>query len=416
MVEKILDNLKIGVAIIDKNFELKYINRYLKNLIVGEEVNFEKIQERFGNAFSCKNIGINITCGSSNSCKSCDITPLFKNIYNGEEGVFFDIELLADRFQVDHKGKFELKGYTIHTGDEKLIQLELHEVTEKRMLEKSLEIKEQIEKKLQIFLDAIEDFIFYLDEDDKFEYCNNSYLQFLKKDYKDVIGNRESELVPASMSKKCKENTLEALECGTFFQEENFAGRWYQTFKGRIELEDGSVGVLGIVRDITYQKKRESDLKEKAYVDILTGLFNRNFYEEKISKNMNAEGSIIILMDVDNFKTINDTLGHEAGDRVLKSISDVIRINIRKEDYAVRMGGDEFLIFSNSTYSGVQKMAERILKSIGELKIQRIPISVSMGIGEDNSNTGNLIDIIRDADESLYKSKAKGKNTLTFKK
>lgn len=415
MVNKILDNLKIGIAIIDKDLKLKYINRYLKDLIIDDENDFEKIQKRFGDAFNCRNIGIDIDCGSSKSCNSCEVTPLFKTIYSGEEGVLFDIEVFADRFKVNQKGKFELKGYPVYIDGEKFIQLELHEVTEKKMLEKNLQIKENIEKKLQLFLDTIEDYIFFMDRDGRFEYCNNSYLEYLGKSYEEVIGNKESDLVPLSMAKKCIENTVMALEYGTFFQEENFFEKWYQTFKGRVELEDGSIGILAIVRDITIQKTRELELKERAYVDMLTGLFNRNFFEEKIAKNMNHKGAIVIVIDADNFKTINDTLGHEAGDRVLKSLADIIKINIRKEDYAVRMGGDEFLIFTNSGSLGAKKIAERILESARAIRIQNISVSLSIGIGEDSDGDGNLAKIMKMADEALYESKSKGKNTLTLR-
>lgn len=415
MLNRVLDNLKIGIAIIDKDFNLKYLNRYLKELIIGDEIDFEKIQKRFGDAFSCKNIGIDITCGSGKSCQTCDIASLIENIYGDEEGVLFDIEIFSDRFRVNKKGKFELRGYPFYENGEKFIQLEVHEVTEKKVLEKNLEIKDKIQKKLQLFLDKIEDFIFYMDKDEKIEYCNNSYLKFLGKSYEDVIRKTESELVPQFMADKCKENTKIALELGTFFEEEKIGDKWYQTYKGKIELEDGSIGILGIVRDITSEKNRELDLKEKVYVDILTGLFNRNFFEEKLAIKKEYNNVTAILIDIDNFKTINDRFGHESGDKVLKSISDIIKINIRKEDYAIRMGGDEFLIFTYSDFHGAQKMAERILESARNIKVQDIYVSLSIGIGEGRGENPELIQIIRDADEALYYSKHSGKDTISSK-
>lgn len=415
MTEQILDNLKIGIAILDKNFRLKYLNRQLKNLIIIDTSDFEKIQERFGNAFNCKNIGMDITCGTGQSCQSCDVAPLFTNVYNGEEGVIFDIEVLADRFKINQKGKFELKGYPLYIGDEKFIQLEVHEVTEKKMLEKNLQIKEKIEKKLHLFLDAVDDIIFYIDKDGKFEYCNNSYLKFLGKTLEEVIGKTEQELVPQNMAQKCHENNIHTLNLGTFFQEEYFNGHWYQTFKGRIELDDGNTGILGVVRDITLQKNRESELSEKAYLDMLTGLFNRNFFEEKISKNMVAKEVTAILIDLDNFKIINDTLGHYVGDYVLKSISNIVKINVRKEDYAVRMGGDEFLILTHSDLKGAENIAERILNSAREIKIQGGSVSLSIGIGENRKEGAILSKVIKNADDALYSSKNYGKNKISFK-
>ncbi|MGL5541779.1 MAG: hypothetical protein ACRDB2_00325, partial [Fusobacteriaceae bacterium] len=173
MLNEILDNLKIGVAIVDKDFHLKFLNKYLRELLVDEETDFEKIQNRFGNIFNCRNIGIDLICGSNESCKTCDITSVLKNVYENQDGIIFDLEIFSDRFKIKRDGRFELKGYPIYIGAEKLIQLEIHEVTEKKILEKSLQIKEKSQKKLQIFLDRIEDFIFYLNRDEKIEYCNN---------------------------------------------------------------------------------------------------------------------------------------------------------------------------------------------------------------------------------------------------
>lgn len=325
------------------------------------------------------------------------------------------MEIFSDRFKIKRDGRFELKGYHIYIGAEKLIQLEIHEVTEKKILEKSLQIKEKSQKKLQIFLDRIEDFIFYLNRDEKIEYCNNSYLKFLGKTYEEVIGKTESDLVPKAMAEKCKKNTMIALEEGTFFEEENIFGKWYQTFKGKIELEDGSVGILGVVRDITAQKNREKQLNEKAYVDILTGIFNRNYFEEKISGNMEFQGVSAIVIDIDDFKEVNDTRGHETGDQVLKSVADIIKINIRKEDYAVRMGGDEFLVLTHSDSLGLEKIADRILNSARNIKIGNISVSLSIGVGINRSGEKELSRIIKDADEALYYSKHSGKNTVSFK-
>ncbi|MGL4254155.1 MAG: sensor domain-containing diguanylate cyclase [Fusobacteriaceae bacterium] len=415
MLNEILDNLKIGVAIVDKDFHLKFLNKYLRELLVDEETDFEKIQNRFGNIFNCRNIGIDLICGSNESCKTCDITSVLKNVYENQDGIIFDLEIFSDRFKIKRDGRFELKGYPIYIGAEKLIQLEIHEVTEKKILEKSLQIKEKSQKKLQIFLDRIEDFIFYLNRDEKIEYCNNSYLKFLGKTYEEVIGKTESDLVPKAMAEKCKKNTTIALEEGTFFEEENIFGKWYQTFKGKIELEDGSVGILGVVRDITAQKNREKQLNEKAYVDILTGIFNRNYFEEKISGNMEFQGVSAIVIDIDDFKEVNDTRGHETGDQVLKSVADIIKINIRKEDYAVRMGGDEFLVLTHSDSLGLEKIADRILNSARNIKIGNISVSLSIGVGINRSGEKELSRIIKDADEALYYSKHSGKNTVSFK-
>ncbi len=171
---------------------------------------------------------------------------------------------------------------------------------------------------------------------------------------------------------------------------------------------------------ITQEKKL---LAEKAAkTDMLTGLMNRRAYYE-ISTNEHQRllryhrDFSVIMLDIDDFKEVNDTYGHYEGDRLLKSVASCIKDNIRENDYAFRMGGDEFLIFLPETNEEqAYHFAERIRSEIEIKKLQsntRISrISISLGVSEFRKNDVNFEAVVKRADEALYQVKNSGKNRV----
>ena len=161
--------------------------------------------------------------------------------------------------------------------------------------------------------------------------------------------------------------------------------------------------------------------KELNYKDELTGFFNRRYFNFMInseidkSKDSSHEFSLI-LFDVDNFKAVNDTLGHIAGDYVLKELSGVISKNcIRKSDLFFRFGGDEFaIILPNANIGNAYKTAEgyRFIVESHPFKFntKRLPVTISLGIGGYEKGISLATDLLRRADEALYNSKREGKN------
>ena len=159
----------------------------------------------------------------------------------------------------------------------------------------------------------------------------------------------------------------------------------------------------------------------QARTDGLTGLSNhRTFYEllEKELRRCQRYGGHVstIMVDIDNFKTINDTYGHRAGDAAIKRVSTKIAACIRKIDIAARYGGDEFaVILPSSTIEDAKTVAERIVKEVSTTQIMwemnKIQLSVSVGVGQfDSSMTPD--EITRCSDSALYDAKQAGKNTV----
>jgi len=123
------------------------------------------------------------------------------------------------------------------------------------------------------------------------------------------------------------------------------------------------------------------------------------------------------MLDIDNFKRINDTYGHDVGDLVLKSLAETIKGILRKNDYIIRYGGEEFLILlPNATIDRAIKVAEKIRREIENKKIKigdkEIKFTVSLGVSEIYTSDRSLQNAIKRADEKLYKAKKKGKNRV----
>lgn len=162
-------------------------------------------------------------------------------------------------------------------------------------------------------------------------------------------------------------------------------------------------------------------IQRQATTDGLTGLVNhRTFYEileKELSRSRRFGGRIsLIMVDIDNLKTINDGYGHRAGDRVIREISRRIRECIRQIDTAARYGGDEFaVILLNTNLADATVVAERMVEAVARSPVawnrQQIPLSISVGLGQyDSESTPE--DITSRSDKALYTAKQAGKNTV----
>ncbi len=163
-------------------------------------------------------------------------------------------------------------------------------------------------------------------------------------------------------------------------------------------------------------KKSIEHLNFKASHDELTGAYNRTGFDLLLS-SLDLDSTYMMMIDVDDFKTVNDTYGHETGDKVLKKIVQVLKNNFRFDDYVCRLGGDEFVVFMVHSNEMQREMIEKKLKKIDqELSYAEggvPPVSVSVGIVH-GSQANDMESLMNKADEAMYKSKKQGKHTFTF--
>ncbi|MBP5331396.1 MAG: GGDEF domain-containing protein [Lachnospiraceae bacterium] len=167
-----------------------------------------------------------------------------------------------------------------------------------------------------------------------------------------------------------------------------------------------------------YSKYKNSleHLNYKASHDELTGAYNRAGYELLLS-TIDIESTYMMLLDVDNFKTINDTYGHETGDRVLIKLVRVLQSVFRADDHICRIGGDEFVVFmvhsDNINRKFIKVKIEQINRELENTDDGLPTVSISIGIMHGKEAT-DVTDLFEMTDSALYESKKKGKNTYTF--
>lgn len=166
----------------------------------------------------------------------------------------------------------------------------------------------------------------------------------------------------------------------------------------------------------------QEQLRERAIRDPLTNLFNRRILGETLDHEMakadrKSYPVSLIMMDIDNFKSINDTYGHKAGDQALQSLADFILSCIRRSDTACRFGGDEFIIVMPETsVQSSYERAENIRQGVQSIQLTDIGIpgnlAVSIGIATYPVHGATREDLLRAADEALYAAKAQGRNRV----
>jgi|GEM_PF-5304428 diguanylate cyclase (GGDEF)-like protein len=157
-------------------------------------------------------------------------------------------------------------------------------------------------------------------------------------------------------------------------------------------------------------------LKSLACYDFLTGLFNRHFAEDILRKEITYPPCCLILADIDDFKRINDNFGHQAGDQVLRDVSSIIKANLRRTDFAIRWGGEEFAAFLRETTVDLGSVvAERIRKAVAEhvIKWKGENIKVTLSLGVCGVPPLRPLELLFElTDMSLYQAKRAGKNRV----
>jgi len=180
----------------------------------------------------------------------------------------------------------------------------------------------------------------------------------------------------------------------------------------------------GIAHDITEAKQQEERIQHLAYHDVLTGLPNRTLVFDRLAHGLahaqRAKSLLAVMfLDLDRFKTINDTLGHWAGDQLLRQVAARLQQVLRAEDTVARLGGDEFLVVLEDLpeISQVAHVADKILRAHEQpfdLNGQELHVTVSLGIAIYPRDAADAQTLLKYADTALYKAKAAGRNTYRF--
>ena len=173
-------------------------------------------------------------------------------------------------------------------------------------------------------------------------------------------------------------------------------------------LPDGRAVAMSVATDITERIAREQEISFLSYNDQLTGLYNRRFFEEQLRRLDNPRNLplSIIMGDVNGLKLINDAFGHQAGDKLLKKIGDIISTSIRGNDIAARWGGDEFaILLPTSGADAAEVLINRIQKKIKEASFEYGSLSISFGLDTKQNKEEDINEIFIAAEKLMYQSK-----------
>jgi diguanylate cyclase (GGDEF)-like protein len=201
-----------------------------------------------------------------------------------------------------------------------------------------------------------------------------------------------------------------------------------------VELSDGRVlniinrplpdgGIVGTHEDITEIKRAEAQIRHMARHDPLTDLPNRTMFKERVDDALRqlprGDSIALLYLDLDHFKTVNDTLGHLVGDDLLKAVAERLRSTLRSSEVLARLGGDEFAILQTggANPTEVTALARRILEVLNApyvLNEQQLVIGASMGIAMGPADGGSADVLLKDCDLALYRAKADGRGIYRF--
>jgi diguanylate cyclase (GGDEF)-like protein/PAS domain S-box-containing protein len=266
-----------------------------------------------------------------------------------------------------------------------------------------------------------------LDEWGNFIHVNDAYCEMMGYKKSQLLTMKISDLERRAKQERIAEQIQRIINRGN----EQFETQHRHANGSWIDLEITVTAVdkkhvVAFLRDITQRKLAEKKIRELAYTDNLTGLSNRNYFEKFIGEaEVDARhNSAVILVDLDNFKLINDTRGHLEGDKLLRKVGNLIDKFVSAQISVFRLGGDEFAMVINGLPEEVQEseehiflLAENIRTSIeavvvaGEIQFQ---ISASIGIAVGQPTKIGFENILKRADIALYEAKEKGRNRCSI--
>lgn len=261
--------------------------------------------------------------------------------------------------------------------------------------------------------------------DKRIQYTNPAFEKVTGYKSTDVIGKRPSILSSGKQDSEFYKNMYKTMENSGYWQGEI----WNRKRNGDIYLEWLSLTSLkntegedthyvGMFSEVTAQEAMKEKLRALAYYDGLTSLANRTHFNDKLKQRINANSSktlCVIFIDIDGFKRINDTLGHQTGDLLLIAIANRIAGACREDDTVARWGGDEFIIAIevSDSHKGINHFCTKqlqLLKAPYIINNRELSITASMGVSIYSRDAHNAAELIRNADIAMFQSKKLGKN------
>lgn len=302
------------------------------------------------------------------------------------------------------------------------------DITEHKLIEARMAEQHQL---LEIILANVDAHIYMKDSLHRFLYVNQKVADLLGIPAEQIINRRDDEVIPAASACQLWRLDNRVFETGELQAGEEMLTdpegnqHYYWSVKVPFLLGDGTPTLIGISSDITELHQLKEQLHQQSVCDGLTGLYNRRFFFELCEKNLSLDmrhhlTSVLMVLDVDQFKCINDRFGHPLGDSALMHLGRVMQSVLRSEDVLARIGGDEFaILLPNTTLSAAASLAERLRLQVMQSPLplpdgDKLVITISAGLVENGE--GELMEsLYARADQMLYQAKQSGRNCVACK-
>ena len=292
------------------------------------------------------------------------------------------------------------------------------------------EAQERAERRFRALIEHTADLITLVDERMTIRFQSPSIEQTLGWTAAEVIGMKPIVLVHPSDRTRVILYWRQVLERPGVHPPIDFRalmkdGRWrtVETIANNLLDQEDLAGVVLTTRDITDRRELETQLAHQAFHDELTGLANRALFTDRVKHALavaeRKDGSVAVLfLDLDDFKEVNDSLGHQAGDALLVETARRIELCLRQGDTASRLSGDEFgILLERATRESAAGVAERVLERLNEpvaVAGQSLFLRASIGIALSDTDGRVAEELLRNADTAMYRAKASGKGSFAL--
>lgn len=282
------------------------------------------------------------------------------------------------------------------------------------------------ENMLKAVFEATPDIFFLTTEDGEIIEYQASANARLYVERKKFVGRFVSDLLPETASNQFETHVAKVMMKGgvSIFEYEIKMPHGPTYFEARISHLKAHKQVVIIVRDITEQHKSAEIIRQQAYYDTLTLLPNRFLSLDRLSQMLKeakrgAEKTAVLFLDLDDFKKVNDSLGHEVGDKLLVETANRLKLAVRESTTVGRLGGDEFIVLlqklaDNSNAIGVAENLLGIFREPFRIDGRELILTLSIGIAIYPDDGECASDLLRNADSAMYEAKALGRNAYSF--
>ncbi len=290
---------------------------------------------------------------------------------------------------------------------------------------------EQERRKLSSAIEQTADIVMITDRDGVVEYVNPEFERVTGYSRDEVVGRTPAILTSGRHDHAFYQRMWDTLLAGEVFREtfvnQRKDGGLYHEEKTITPIRDESGRITHFVstgRDITDTIKNQERVYYLAYHDVLTGLPNRTLFRDRLEQAVrkaerSGEQVALLFIDLDRFKHVNDSLGHQAGDELLCQVAERITRCIRQGDTVARLGGDEFTVIAEGLEDPDKAavIAENLIQAVTEpvtLRGQQVYVSASIGIALYPTDANNVDGLLRAADTAMYRAKEEGRNNYQF--